>query len=80
MRPESTADTGATTREFMSLDRGDDPNNISGSSSTTRPSRRTPRTHAAGQGDLEGGALQGIKVDAGIKPLPFSPGEVITEG
>jgi fructose-bisphosphate aldolase class I len=26
------------------------------------------------------GALPGIKVDAGIKPLPFSPGEVITEG
>src|SRR6267154_3588612 len=26
------------------------------------------------------GALPGIKVDAGIKPLPFSPNEVITEG
>ena len=26
------------------------------------------------------GALPGIKVDKGIKPLPFSPGEVITEG
>ena len=26
------------------------------------------------------GALPGIKVDAGTKPLPFCPGEVITEG
>src|SRR5262250_1072219 len=26
------------------------------------------------------GSLPGIKVDAGVKPLPFSPGEVITEG
>jgi fructose-bisphosphate aldolase class I len=26
------------------------------------------------------GALPGIKVDAGTKPLPFSPGEVVTEG
>jgi fructose-bisphosphate aldolase class I len=26
------------------------------------------------------GALPGIKVDKGIKPLPFAPGEVITEG
>src|SRR6201991_1622403 len=26
------------------------------------------------------GSLPGIKVDAGVKPLPFAPGEVITEG
>jgi fructose-bisphosphate aldolase class I len=26
------------------------------------------------------GSLPGIKVDAGIKPLPFCPGEVVTEG
>ena len=26
------------------------------------------------------GALPGIKVDKGTKPLPFNPGEVITEG
>src|SRR5436190_9541776 len=26
------------------------------------------------------GALPGIKVDKGVKPLPFCPGEVITEG
>src|SRR5262249_56083653 len=26
------------------------------------------------------GALPGIKVDAGTKPLPFGPGELITEG
>ena len=26
------------------------------------------------------GALPGIKVDKGTKPLPFSPGEVVTEG
>ena len=26
------------------------------------------------------GALPGIKVDKGIKPLPFAPGEVVTEG
>ncbi len=28
----------------------------------------------------ESGALPGIKVDKGTKPLPFSPGETITEG
>lgn len=28
----------------------------------------------------ETGALPGIKVDKGTKPLPFSPGEVVTEG
>src|SRR5271166_4749356 len=28
----------------------------------------------------QAGALPGIKVDKGTKPLPFSPGEVITEG
>src|SRR5918911_3417021 len=26
------------------------------------------------------GALPGIKVDAGTKPLPFCPGELVTEG
>src|SRR5438477_13014616 len=26
------------------------------------------------------GAVPGIKVDAGAKPLPFSPGETVTEG
>jgi fructose-bisphosphate aldolase class I len=28
----------------------------------------------------QAGALPGIKVDKGLQPLPFSPGEVITEG
>src|SRR4029077_12784602 len=28
----------------------------------------------------QAGALPGIKVDKGTKPLPFSPGETITEG
>jgi fructose-bisphosphate aldolase class I len=28
----------------------------------------------------QAGALPGIKVDKGIKPLPFCPGEVVTEG
>src|SRR5438477_7580510 len=28
----------------------------------------------------QAGALPGIKVDKGTKPLPFCPGEVITEG
>lgn len=28
----------------------------------------------------QAGSIPGIKVDKGIKPLPFSPGEVITEG
>src|SRR5580658_2414525 len=28
----------------------------------------------------QSGALPGIKVDKGTKPLPFCPGEVITEG
>jgi len=29
---------------------------------------------------VKSGALPGIKVDKGLKPLPFCPGEVITEG
>src|SRR3990172_3997476 len=29
---------------------------------------------------INSGALPGIKVDKGVKPLPFSPGEVVTEG
>ena len=28
----------------------------------------------------EAGAIPGIKVDAGAKPLPFCPGETVTEG
>src|SRR5215216_3982559 len=28
----------------------------------------------------DAGSIPGIKVDGGTKPLPFSPGEVITEG
>jgi len=28
----------------------------------------------------QAGSLPGIKVDKGVKPLPFSPGEVVTEG
>ena len=28
----------------------------------------------------QAGSLPGIKVDRGVKPLPFSPGEVVTEG
>jgi fructose-bisphosphate aldolase class I len=28
----------------------------------------------------QAGTLPGIKVDKGVKPLPFSPGEVVTEG
>ena len=36
--------------------------------------------HAARQVIAATGALPGIKVDKGTKPLPFSPGETITEG
>jgi fructose-bisphosphate aldolase class I len=36
----------------------------------------TPLTHII----AGAGALPGIKVDAGTKPLPFCPGELITEG
>jgi fructose-bisphosphate aldolase class I len=50
------------------------------SSSTTRPSARTPRTAPPGQGDRAAGAIPGIKVDKGTTPLPFCPGELITEG
>ena len=46
-----------------------------------------PRTVTAGQDGVnfadymkKNGIIPGIKVDKGTKPLPFSPGETITEG
>ena len=47
----------------------------------TRPSAKTPRDGTPLVKLIEkAGALPGIKVDKGAKPLPFRPGEVVTEG
>ena len=51
------------------------------SSSMTRPFARAPEDGTPLVKLIEkAGSLPGIKVDKGTKPLPFSPGEVITEG
>jgi len=42
--------------------------------------RQNARTHAAGQGDREAGALPGIKVDAGIKAAYRSRPRGLTRG
>src|SRR3954466_14837344 len=78
---ESTADTRRDYREFMFRSAEAMKNHISGVilyDETIRQKAKdgTPLVKLIEQT----GTLPGIKVDMGTKPLPFSPGEVITEG
>ena len=78
---ESTADTRRDYREFMFRSADAMKNHISGVilyDETIRQKAKdgTPLTRIIEQA----GVLPGIKVDKGTKPLPFCPGEVITEG
>ncbi len=78
---ESTADTRRDYREFMFRSADAMKNHISGVilyDETIRQKAKdgTPLVKLIEQA----GALPGIKVDASTHPLPFCPGEVITEG
>ncbi|GGC64335.1 class I fructose-bisphosphate aldolase [Chelatococcus reniformis] len=77
----STADTRRDYREFMFRTTDAMTNNISGVilfDETIRQQAKdgTPLVKLIEQA----GSIPGIKVDAGAKPLPFSPGETVTEG
>ena len=78
---ESTADSRRDYRELLFRATEAMKNHISGVilyDETIRQNAKdgTPLTKII----TAAGALPGIKVDKGTKPLPFSPGEVITEG
>jgi fructose-bisphosphate aldolase, class I len=78
---ESTADNRRDYRELMFRSADAMKNYISGVilyDETIRQAAKdgTPLVKIIAQT----GALPGIKVDKGTKPLPFSPGEVVTEG
>jgi fructose-bisphosphate aldolase, class I len=78
---ESTADNRRDYRELMFRSTEAMKNYISGVilyDETIRQTAKdgTPLVKVIAQT----GALPGIKVDKGTKPLPFSPGEVVTEG
>src|SRR5215210_6245345 len=78
---ESTADNRRDYRELLFRSREAMKNHISGVilyDETIRQNAKdgTPLVKLIEQA----GALPGIKVDKGTKPLPFCPGEVITEG
>jgi fructose-bisphosphate aldolase class I len=78
---ESTADSRRDYRELMFRSTDAMKNYISGVilyDETIRQAAKdgTPLVKIIAQS----GALPGIKVDKGTKPLPFSPGEVVTEG
>ena len=78
---ESTADTRRDYREFMFRSADAMKNHISGVilyDETIRQKAKdgTPLVKVIEQA----GSIPGIKVDKGIKPQPFCPGEVITEG
>jgi fructose-bisphosphate aldolase class I len=78
---ESTADSRRDYREFMFRTANAMKNHISG----VILYDETIRQNAKDGGSLvkiieQAGSIPGIKVDAGVKPLPNFPGEVITEG
>src|SRR5215213_1739335 len=78
---ESTADSRRDYRELMFRSSDAMKNHISGVilyDETIRQKAKdgTPLVKLIEQA----GAIPGIKVDAGAKPLPFCPGETVTEG
>ena len=81
IKVESTADTRRDYRELLFSSTDAMKNHISGVilyDETIRQSAKdgTPLVKLI----EKAGALPGIKVDKGTKPLPYSPGEVVTEG
>ena len=71
IKTESTADNRRDYREMLFRSTEAMKTTSPASSSTTRPSARRPRTARRWPSVIEAaGALPGIKVDAGAKPLP----------
>jgi fructose-bisphosphate aldolase class I len=78
---ESTADTRRDYRELLFRSIEAMKNNISGVILYDETIRQNAKDGTPLVKLIEkAGSLPGIKVDGGTKPLPFSPGEVITEG
>ena len=78
---ESDADSRRDYRELLFRTPKRCRSTFPASSCTTRPSGRTPRTaRRSSRSSSKRARSPGIKVDKGTKPLPFCPGEVITEG
>ena len=78
---ESTADTRRDYRELLFRSRDAMATNISGVILYDETIRQNARDGTPLVKLIEAaGSLPGIKVDKGTKPLPFCPGEVITEG
>ena len=78
---DSTADSRRDYREMMFRATDAMKNNISGVILYDETIRQNAKDGTPLVKVIEkAGALPGIKVDKGVKPLPFCPGEVITEG
>ena len=78
---ESTADSRRDYREMMFRATEAMKNHISGVILYDETIRQNAKDGTPLVKVIENaGSLPGIKVDAGIKPLPFCPGEVVTEG
>ena len=78
---ESTADSRRDYRELMFRATEAMKNHISGVILYDETIRQNAKDGTPLVQVIEkAGSLPGIKVDAGIKPLPFCPGEVVTEG
>ena len=81
IKAESTADTRRDYREMMFRCTEAMKSHISGVILYDETIRQKAKDGTPLPKVIEAaGALPGIKVDAGTKPLPFCPGEVITEG
>ena len=81
IKTESTADTRRDYREMLFRSSEAMKNHISGVILYDETIRQNAKDGTPLVKLIEkAGALPGIKVDKGTKPLPFSPGEVITEG
>src|ERR1700704_125352 len=81
IKAESTADSRRDYREMLFRSTEAMKNHISGVILYDETIRQKAKDGTPLPKLIEAsGALPGIKVDAGTKPLPFCPGELITEG
>src|SRR6478609_5897687 len=81
IKTESTADSRRDYREMLFRSSEAMKNHISGVILYDETIRQKAKDGTPLPKVIEAsGALPGIKVDAGAKPLPFCPGELITEG
>ena len=80
IKVESTEETRRDYREMLFRSNEAMSSISPASSSTTKPSGRTPGRHAAGELIEQSGAIPGIKVDEGTQALPGCPARPITAG